>query len=148
MKLNKDFRDMIAALDACGVEFVVIGAYAMGVFGYTRATGDLDIFVRPSQENAEKVMRALRMFGAPLEKVSVSDMAREGTVLQIGVAPIRIDVLTSIDGVSFEDITPEVHDLGGVAAPVIDFDALICNKRSTGRLRDLADCEELEKRRC
>jgi len=138
---------MVKALDACGVEYLVVGAYAMGAYGYSRATGDMDILVRPNRENAERVIRALAAFGAPVEHISVEDFETEGTVYQIGVAPVRIDILTSIDGVSFDEITIEKQDIGGIVVPVIDLDSLIKNKRSTGRLRDLADCEELEKRR-
>ena len=137
---------MIEVLDAHGVEYLIVGAYAMGVFGYTRATGDIDILVRASHENAGKVMRALESFGAPLNKVSKEDFKKEGMVFQIGVAPLRIDILTSIDGVAFDDIKIERREIGGIEAPVIDLDSLLKNKRATGRLRDLADCEELEKR--
>jgi len=137
---------MIELLGAHGVEFAIVGAYAMSVFGYTRATGDLDIFVRPDSGNAEKLLSVLKAFDAPLHGVKVDDFATAGTVFQIGVAPVRIDVLTSIDGVSFDEISLEKRDIGGIEAPVIDLDSLLKNKRSTGRLRDLADCEELEKR--
>jgi len=138
---------MIEALDAHGVEYLIVGAYAMGVFGYTRATGDIDILVRPNKENAIKIVRALETFGAPVHQVSVKDFEKEGIVFQIGVAPLRIDLLTSIDGVSFDEIKIEKHDVGGVSLPVIDLDSLLKNKSTTGRLRDLADYEELKKRR-
>ncbi len=145
--LSKDYRDIIEQLGAHGVEFVVVGAYAMGAFGYTRATGDIDILVRANRGNAERVIQALESFGAPLNQVTAIDFEKEGMVFQIGVAPLRIDLLTSIDGVSFDEISIEYHDVGGVSLPVIDLDSLLRNKRATGRLRDLADCEELEKRR-
>jgi len=138
---------MIELLGAHGVEFAVVGAYAMSVFGYTRATGDLDLFVKPDSGNAKKLLSALKAFGAPLQGVNADDFSTAGTVFQIGVAPVRIDILTSIDGVAFDEISLERRDIGGIEAPVIDLDSLLRNKRSTGRLRDLADCEELEKRR-
>jgi len=145
--LTNDFIELLQKLKAHRVEFVVVGAYAMGVLGYTRATGDLDLYIRPTAENAKALVRALAEFGAPMENVNVSDFERPETVFQIGVAPVRVDILTSLDGVSFDDIRPEMADLGGITAPVIDFESLLKNKRATGRLRDLADCEELEKRR-
>jgi len=144
--LTSDFIELLQKLKEHRVEFVVVGAYAMGILGYTRATGDLDICVRPSANNAEALVCALAEFGAPMEKVEASDFERPETVFQIGVAPVRVDILTSLDGVSFDDIRPESADLGGIIAPIIDLESLLKNKRATGRLRDLADCEELEKR--
>ncbi len=137
---------MIVELGRFGVEFVIVGAYAMSAFGYTRATGDLDILVRAEKDNVERLWLALESFGAPLAAVSKDDFLHEGTVFQIGIAPLRIDILTSIDGVQFDDIHVERHSMDGLSVPIIDLDSLIQNKRSTGRLRDLADCEELEKR--
>ncbi len=145
--LINDFIELLQKLKEHRVEFVVVGAYAMGVLGYTRATGDLDICVRPSAKNAKALVCALAEFGAPMEKVNISDFERSETVFQIGVAPVRVDILTSLDGVLFDDIRPEPADLGGITVPVIDLESLLKNKRATGRLRDLADCEELEKRR-
>lgn len=146
--LSDDYLEIIELLKTHHVEFVIVGAYAMGAYGYVRSTGDLDIWVRPDDENAKKLIRALVAFGAPLDSISGNDLARPGIVFQIGVAPLRVDILTSIDGVSFTDIRPEQHDIGGITAPVIDLKHLILNKHSTGHLRDLADCEELEKRNC
>jgi len=144
--LSKDFQDIVNLLSSHDVRFVIVGAYALGVYGYTRSTGDLDIFIKPELKNAKKMMLALTEFGAPMASISEKDLTLPGTVFQIGIAPMRIDILTSIDGVTFEEIQPERLDLGGVTAPVIDYIHLLKNKRSTGRLRDLADAEELEKR--
>ncbi len=144
--LAKDYQDMIHELNHFGVEFVVVGAYAMSVFGYTRATGDIDFFVHPTESNVNKLWKALQSFGAPLDNIKQTDFLQEGIVFQIGIAPLRIDILTSIDGVSFDSIHIEQHTIDGLTVPVIDLQSLIKNKRSTGRLRDLADCEELEKR--
>ena len=137
---------MISELQQHQVEFVIIGAYAMSVFGYTRATGDIDFFVKPEKENVDKLWKALESFGAPLINISKQDFLQEGTVFQIGIAPVRIDILTKIDGISFDDINIEYHHLDGFNLPFIDLPSLIKNKKATGRLRDLADCEELEKR--
>jgi hypothetical protein len=144
--LAKDYQDMIHEFNNFDVEFVVVGAYAMSIFGYTRATGDIDFFVNPTEINVNNLWKALQSFGAPLGNIKQTDFLQEGIVFQIGIAPLRIDVLTSIDGVTFDSIHIEQHAIDGLTLPVIDLQSLITNKRSTGRLRDLADCEELEKR--
>ena len=89
--MNRDFFEMLAALSAAGVEFLIVGAYAMAAYGLPRATGDIDIWVRPTRDNAERVMHAVRTFGAPLLGLTVEDLLRPDTVFQIGVAPRRID---------------------------------------------------------
>src|SRR5687768_14396921 len=101
--LNPDFRDMLFALSAEKVEFLVVGAYALAAHGHPRATGDLDLWARPSAENAHKLLRALAAFGAPLESIREADLTTPGNVLQVGVEPRRIDLLTAIDGVEFDD---------------------------------------------
>jgi len=147
--VTPDFSDMLSALSAEGVEHLLVGAYAMAVHGVPRATGDIDLWVRPSPENAEKVLRALARYGAPIAGLTVDDLSRPGTVFQIGVAPNRVDVLTAIDGVDFQEawsrrITTEIE---GMSVPVIGFDDLVRNKRATDRPRDRADAEELERTR-
>ena len=144
--MNRDFSDMLFALSAEGVEYLVVGAYALAAHGLPRATGDIDIWVRPTRENAARLWRALARFGSPLATVSEEDFTRPGTVFQIGVAPNRIDILTHIDGVSFEDAWPRrvVQPVEGADVPVIGRADLVRNKRATGRTRDLADAEQLE----
>lgn len=144
--MNPDFRDMLSALSAEGVEYLLVGAYAVAVHGHPRATGDLDLWIRPTEENAEKTFRALRRFGAPLGDLDVADLAKPGTVFQIGVAPRRIDFLTEIDAVAFDEAwaSRRTTDVDGLEVPVLGFDALVRNKRATGRPRDLADAEQLE----
>jgi hypothetical protein len=144
--MNPDFSDMLSALSAEGVEYLLIGAYAMAVHGVPRATGDIDIWVRPSPDNADRILRALARFGAPLGGLRAADLAGEGTVFQVGVAPNRVDVITAIDGVAFDAAWPRrvTSDIGGLTIPVIGREDLIRNKRSTGRSRDLADAEQLE----
>jgi hypothetical protein len=143
--VNPDFSDMLSALSAEDVEFLLVGAYAMAVHGVPRATGDIDVWVRPSPDNAARVLRALARFGAPIATLTVTDLAKPGTVFQIGVAPDRIDVLTAIDGVDFEQAWARraTTDLAGLSIPVIARDDLIRNKRATGRPRDLADADRL-----
>jgi hypothetical protein len=144
--MNPDFSDMLSALSAEGVEYLLIGAYAMAVHGVPRATGDIDIWVRPSSDNADRILRALARFGAPLGDLRAADLAGEGTVFQVGVAPNRVDLITAIDGVTFDAAWSRrvMSEVEGLTIPVIGRDDLIRNKRSTGRARDLADAEQLE----
>ena len=146
--LNPDYRDMLSALSAAGVEYLVVGAYALAAHGLPRATGDIDFWVRPSPENADRVLDALRDFGAPLRDLTRDDLAREGTVFQIGVAPRRIDLLTSIDGVEFETAWSgrETREIDSIAVPVLSRDDLLRNKRATNRPKDVLDAEWLEGR--
>jgi len=143
--LNPDFRDMLYAFAEEGVEYLLVDAYAMATHGYVRATGDLDLWVNPVGENAERTMAALRRFGAPLERLNGADFEDYDTVVQIGVAPRRIDVLTSIDGVTFEEAWSERRqvEIEGLAVSVISRAHLIQNKRATNRPRDRADLEGL-----
>lgn len=144
--LNPDFAEMLRALSVEGVEYLLVGAYAMAAHGVPRATGDIDIWVRPSRENADAVLRALARFGAPLFDLTATDLARDGTVFQLGVQPRRIDILTSIDGVTFEDAWGGrmTSRLGDVDVTVIGREALVCNKRAAGRPRDRVDLRLLE----
>jgi hypothetical protein len=147
-ELNEDFVDLLRAFLTAGVEFIVVGAHALAAHGYPRATGDLDVFVRPSSENAERVLEALREFGAPLEAHGISreDFELTGNVYQIGLPPRRIDLLTSISGVSFEEArdTRILVDLEGMTLPVLGRAALVKNKRATGRAKDIVDADALE----
>jgi hypothetical protein len=144
--LNPDYRDMLSALSEEDVDFLLVGAFAMAAHGLPRATGDIDIWVRPSSENAERVWRALRRFGAPTHDLTVGDLAEPDVEFQIGVAPRRIDLLTSIDGVSFEEAWPHrvTVTLEELSLPVLARVHLIQNKRAAGRARDLADLAWLE----
>ena len=105
--LNPDFRDMLSALSAERAEYLLVGAYAVAVHGLPRATGDLDIWIRASDANARRVWRALGRFGAPLSELREADLQTPGIVVQIGVAPRRIDLLTAIDGVAFDEAWSE-----------------------------------------
>jgi hypothetical protein len=144
--LNPDYRDILSAFADASVEFLVVGAYAVAAHGVPRATGDIDLFVRPTPENAQRVWNALLTFGAPLDRVDIADFAREGTIFQVGVVPRRIDVITAIDGVSFEAAWRGRTDLvlDGVRLPVIGLRELLANKRAVGRPQDMADVERLQ----
>ena len=100
--MNQDYRDLFFEFNAAGVEYLVVGAHALAVHGHVRATKDLDVWVRPSGANAARVLKALAAFGAPIVALSVEDLEVPGTILQLGVPPYRIDVITAIDGVDFE----------------------------------------------
>jgi hypothetical protein len=142
-----DFIDMLDALRAHEVRFLIVGGYAVGVHGHPRATKDLDVWVEASSENAVRVVRALREFGAPLHGLAEADFEREGTGLQIGVPPGRIDVITQVSGLSFAEAWPhrlEAAFFERAACPIIGRDDLIRNKRASARLQDLADVEALE----
>lgn len=145
--MNPDFLDMLSALSAEDAEYLLVGAYALAVHGYPRATGDIDLWVRPTAENAERVWRALERFGAPRLDLTRADLARPDTVFQIGLPPRRIDLMTGIDGVSFDDAWPGrlIRELDGLHVPVISRAALIRNKRAAGRPKDLADADWLER---
>jgi len=147
----EDFVDLVQSLNAEQCDFVVVGAHALAAHGAPRATGDLDVLVRPDVANSRRVYRALVNFGAPVlaHGVGQDDFAAPGTVYQMGLPPRRIDVLTSISGVSFDEAVaePVIGRLGPQTVRCIGFDALLRNKRAAGRTKDLADAEALEELR-
>jgi hypothetical protein len=142
-----DFRDLLAAFVAAGVRFLVVGAHALAAHGVPRTTGDLDVWVEPTVDNARRVWRALAEFGAPLGDLQVreSDFAKPDIVAQFGLPPYRIDVMTSISGVTFAECWDDrlQDELAGVRVGFIGRDAFIRNKRASGRKRDLQDIEYL-----
>lgn len=144
--MNKDYRDMLSALSGENADFMLVGAYAMAAYGLPRATGDMDIWIRRSPENAQRVWRALVVFGCPLHDLTADDLQTPEIVFQIGVAPRRIDIVTSIDGVEFEDAWPDRYEaeLQGARIPVISRSHLVQNKRAAGRPKDVADVAWLE----
>jgi hypothetical protein len=145
--LNDDFRDLLAALLSSQARFLVVGAHALAVHGIPRATGDLDVWIDRDPANAAKVWEALAVFGAPLKTLGFSqaDFTTPGAVVQIGIPPRRIDLLTEITGVEFEDAWRGrvVHPVGELSVPFLGRAALLANKRATGRRQDLADLEAL-----
>jgi hypothetical protein len=144
--MNPDFVDLLRAFIAADVRFLIVGAYALAVHGKPRGTGDMDVWVDATPANARRVMRALAAFGAPLGQIAETDFARTGVTYQIGVPPGRIDILTELTGLAFEEAWPDrvSQEFGDVDVPVIGRAAFIRNKRATGRLKDLADIEGLE----
>lgn len=146
--MSPDFRDLLSIFNAHGVEYLVVGAHALAAHGHVRATGDLDIWVRPEAANARRVIQALAAFGAPLDDLTEADLTRPGLIFQMGVAPLRIDILTAIDAVKFDDAWRDrfTTTFAGEAVAVLSAAHLIRNKRAVGRAQDLADLEWLEKR--
>jgi hypothetical protein len=144
--MNPDFVDLLRAFIGADVRFLIVGAYALALHGRPRATGDLDVWIEATPENASRVMRALAAFGAPLSDVTSADFAREGVTYQIGVVPCRIDILTELSGVSFAEAWPDRvrRPFGDVDVDFIGRDAFIRNKRATGRPKDLGDIEGME----
>jgi len=144
--LNEDYRDMLQALADEKVKFLLVGAYALAAHGYPRATMDIDIWVMPSPDNADAVLRALNRFGAPLENLTRKDLQADGTIFQIGIAPRRIDIITTASGLQFEatyrNSIPVTIE--GIEVRIPSIDDLILNKRAIGRTKDLADAEALE----
>jgi predicted nucleotidyltransferase len=144
--LNEDYRDMLHALSDEKVKFILVGAYAIAAHGYPRATMDIDIWVMPSPENADAVLRALHRFGAPLHNLTKEDLQKDGTVFQIGVAPRRIDIITTASGLQFEAAYQNSIQVNieGIEVRIPSIDDLILNKKASGRIKDLADAEALK----
>ncbi len=147
--LNPYFRDFLRALVEANVEFVVVGAYALSFHGAPRASGDIDIFVRPSTDNAARLWQALLAFGAPVSGLGISqaDFTKPDLVYQIGLPPRRVDVLTSISGVSFEEAWASrvPATVEGHAIHFIGREMYLRNKLAAGRPKDLADAARLQK---
>ena len=145
--MNRDFVEMLSALSAAQAEYLIVGAHALAAHGIVRATGDLDIWVRPTPANAERVWQALRQFGAPLDQITREELAIDDIVFQIGVPPHRIDILTSISAVEFAEAWAErtLIEVEGLSVPVLSRTHMITNKVASGRPRDLADAAELKK---
>lgn len=139
--MNEDFSDLLREFIAAEVRFLLVGAHALAAHAEPRATGDLDVWIAHDAKNAGKVFSALARFGAPLDDVSVDDFTSDDLIFQIGVVPRRIDVITAIDGVSFEDAWPQriELDIGAITVPVIGRAQFLANKRAAGRPKDLGD---------
>ncbi len=144
--VNQDFSDLLREFSVHRVAFIVVGAHALAAHGHVRATKDLDVWVDPEPANARRVVDALRAFGAPLLGLTERDLCTPGVVFQIGVEPVRIDILTHIDGVSFSEAWSEKVDtkFAGIPVAVLSKRLLVQNKRASGRTQDLADIERLE----
>jgi hypothetical protein len=146
---NPDFLDMVAALCDAGVQFLLIGAFAVSLHGHPRTTGDLDVFVRPDAANADRIWLALQRFGAPVQAlgIEVTDFVKPDTVIQFGVPPRRIDLVTDISGATFEEAWASRVEVtwGDRCVPFLGLATLLANKRATGRPKDILDIAALER---
>ena len=144
--MNRDFAEILQELSAAEADFLIVGAYAMAAHDQPRATGDIDIWIRPSPANAQRVLSALVRFGAPLAELSVADLSNPGVVFQMGLPPNRIDILTAISGVTFDEAWPNrlTIEQDSLRYHVIGKEDLIRNKRAAARPKDLVDADVLE----
>ncbi len=143
--LSKDFKEFVALLKKHEAEYMIVGGYAVGVHGYPRYTGDLDIWLNPTQANAERVLTVIAEFGFASFGLTVNDLTKEGNVIQFGQPPLRIDLLTTIDGVAFDSCYANRKEVtfDGLAMNFIGYHDLVANKKATGRYRDLDDVENM-----
>jgi len=146
MRLKSDFKEFIALLNAAGVKYVIVGAYAVAFHGMPRFTRDFDVFVESSVENGQKLIKVLQDFGFASLGLNPDDFNKPDQIVQLGVAPVRIDLITSIEGVPFEHAyrNPQYVEVEGLRIPFLELELLIQNKRAAGRPQDLADVARLE----
>lgn len=145
LPIPRDARELLRAFSGHRVRYLVVGAHALGYWGQPRATGDFDLFVDPTPDNARRVLAALEEFGAPLFDLTLDDLSHPGVVFQMGMPPYRIDLATELTGITFEEAWAghATVPLEGVAIPIIGREAMIRNKRATGRPKDILDLELL-----
>lgn len=145
--MNPHFRELLAALSIEGAEFIIVGAYALGVQGLPRATGDLDVWVRPTPENAKKVWQGLLRYQAPLSSLDVADFANPDVIFRMGRPPNQIDILMSVSGLTFDEAWSNrvACEVEGVNVFVLGVRDQIQNKRASGRPKDLIDADWLER---
>jgi predicted nucleotidyltransferase len=146
MVMNKDFKEFIELLNKNRVKYLIVGGYAVGFHGYPRYTKDLDVWILISSDNADKLMNALNQFGFSSVGLKADDFIKPGEFIQLGYPPNRIDIVTSCDGVEFENCykTKQEIEIDSIKINFIDFENLIKNKKASGRLQDLADLDNLK----
>ena len=145
MEVQKDFKEFFALLNAHEVKFMIVGGYALAFHGAPRFTGDIDVFVKPDQENAQRIIKTLAEFGFSSLNLTIKDLQDQNNVIQLGLPPVRIDIITSISGVTWEEAngSKEPGLFGDEPVYYIGRKQFITNKRATGRKKDLADIEAL-----
>ena len=145
MNLQKDLREFVELLNELEVHFLVVGAFAVAYHGYARYTADIDLFVENSEENAERLLKAIHQFGFGSVGLTKEDFLQDDQVIQLGIAPNRLDLMTHISGVAFAEAwdSREFGDIGGLRVPFISREILKRNKAASGRTQDLADLEHL-----
>ena len=144
-KLDPNFADFLKSLNARSVDYLVVGGYAVGYHGFVRATGDLDVFVRLSAQNAENLILAFKDFGFDLPELTAAVCMEPGKIIRIGVPPLRLEVMNEISGVTFEECFGRRLEemIDGIRVCFIDRELLLLNKRAAGRPKDLADIDAL-----
>jgi predicted nucleotidyltransferase len=147
VKINSDFKDLLQLLGDGGVRFLVVGGYAVMKYTEPYHTKDLDIWIEPAPENANRVLEVLRRFGAPGHQVTVDDLTNPDLIYQIGVEPVRVDIMSGVSGLKFEEAWEHrvETDYGGVVAPVLSIDDIIAAKKATGRAKDRIQARELQR---
>ena len=145
MEIQKDFREFLALLNAHKVYYIIVGGYALAFHGAPRYTGDIDVFIKPDRSNASHIMKALLDFGFNSLDLSVEDFKKEDNVVQLGMPPVRIDIITSLSGVSWEqaEASKVPGKYGDVSVFYIGKEQYLANKRAIGRAKDQADIEAL-----
>jgi hypothetical protein len=145
MEVYRDFKELLELFNAHRVEYLIVGGYALAAHGAPRTTGDLDLWVNPTSENASRILRALGEFGIGGIDLSTADFVKPDHVVQLGLPPVRVDLVTAIDGVQWAEAWPGklAGEYGSVPTHYIGRREFIANKRASGRLKDLADVDAL-----
>lgn len=143
---SQDFREFVLLLNKNEVQYLIVGGYAVGIHGHPRYTGDLDIWLLPEKENAKKILQSIQEFGFSSLNITEADIMKEQSVIQLGYPPLRIDLLTSIDGVNFQECYPnrKIVSIDGITVNFIGFTDLLKNKKASGRHQDLGDIDNLQ----
>jgi hypothetical protein len=143
---SPDFREFVELLNQFQVKYMIVGGYAVGIHGHPRYTGDLDIWLLPGSENAIKILKTIKDFGFGSLDITENDLNKEGNIIQLGYPPLRIDLLTSIDGVHFDECYPnrKTLEIDELLVDFIGYTDLIKNKKASGRHQDLGDIENLQ----
>lgn len=143
---SQDFKEFVELLQKNNAAYLIVGGYAVGVHGHPRFTGDLDIWLNPTTENAQKIVQTVNEFGFSSFNLTVADFEKEGNVIQLGYPPLRIDLLTSIDGVTFEECyqNRKEVEIEGTIVNFIGYWDLLKNKQESGRAKDIDDIEHLK----
>lgn len=143
--LSKDFKELLGLFNAKGIEYLIVGGYALAMHGHPRYTGDIDLWVFSDPGNAARISESLDEFGFNAVGLTVADFLKPNSVIQLGYPPSRVDILTSVDGLAFTEAWPRrlLVSVDGLMLPVISREDLITNKQASGRLQDKADLEKL-----
>jgi predicted nucleotidyltransferase len=149
MKINSDFKDLLRSLNGAGVRYLIVGGYAVMVYTEPRYTKDLDLWIEPTEPNAHNLLIALAQFGAPTEDITPDDFTEPDVFFQIGVEPVRVDIMTSVLGLDFVPAWERktIVDFGGESAPVLCREDVLKSKVAANRGRDRRDAKRLARQR-